>query len=92
MIESTANLDLPYLAASQAQKHVTVNEAVRRLDALVQLVTVSATTSTEPGSPTDGQIFVLPPGKTGANWGAMTDNALAYYRDGAWEEIAPHEG
>jgi len=31
------NLDLTYVAPSQAQKHVTVNETFRRLDALVQM-------------------------------------------------------
>ena len=33
----TTNLTLPLLAASQAQKHVTVNEALTRLDGAVQL-------------------------------------------------------
>ena len=33
----TPNLGLPQLAADQAQKHVTVNEALYDLDALVQL-------------------------------------------------------
>ena len=34
----TANLLLPLLQAAQAQKHVTVNEALLRLDALVQQI------------------------------------------------------
>ena len=29
----TSNLVLPYLAANQSQKHITVNDALRRLDA-----------------------------------------------------------
>jgi len=91
-MSNTANLMLPYLAAGQAQKHVTVNESLQRLDALVQLSAVSATTSAEPGSPADGAIYVLPSGKTGSDWGAMADGALAYYVDGAWQEIAPSEG
>ena len=37
-MDFTPNLLLPYLAAAQAQKHVTLNEALRLLDALVQLV------------------------------------------------------
>lgn len=92
MSETSANLSMPYLAAAQAQKHVTVNESLRKLDAIVQLAVVSATTTAQPGSPSDGQVYILPAGKTGAQWGAMTDLALAYYRDGAWEEIAPREG
>jgi len=91
MAQST-NLQLPYLAAGQAQKHVTVNETLLRLDALVQLAVVSATVATEPGAPDDGALYILPAGKSGAHWGAMANGALAYYRDGAWEEIAPREG
>ncbi len=34
---ATPNLGLPYLAANQAQKHVTVNESLRLLDALIQI-------------------------------------------------------
>lgn len=83
---------LPFLAAGQAQKHVTVNESLLRLDALVQLAVVSASESAEPASPAAGALYILPPGKTGDAWGAMANGALAYYRDGAWEEIAPREG
>ncbi len=36
-MEQSANLQLPYIMPSQAQKHVTHNEAIRTLDALVQL-------------------------------------------------------
>ena len=89
---NSTNLILPYLVGGQAQKHVTVNESLRRLDALVQLNALSATTSAEPGAPDDGAVYVLPAGKTGANWGAMANGALAYYRDGAWEQISPRSG
>ena len=92
MSDTSPNLILTYLAAGQAQKHVTVNETIQRLDALVQLAAASATTSAQPASPADGALYVLPAGKTGDDWDAMADGALAYYRDGAWEEIAPREG
>ena len=38
MSEETVNLALPYILSAQAQKHVTHNEALRRLDGMVQLV------------------------------------------------------
>lgn len=91
MSQST-RLGLPYLAAAQAQKHVTVNESLLRLDALVQLSARSATTTAQPASPSDGDIYILPSGKSGAAWGAMANGALAYYRDGAWETLTPHTG
>lgn len=92
MSDQSTRLHLPFLQSGQAQKHVTVNESLLRLDALVQLSAVSASISAQPASPADGDIYVLPPGKTGANWGAMANEALAYYRDGAWEQIMPREG
>ena len=92
MFEQTTRLQLPFLAAGQAQKHITVNESLLRLDALVQLAAISASTATQPSSPSGGDIYVLPAGKSGADWSAMADGALAYYRDGVWEEIVPREG
>jgi hypothetical protein len=92
MSDQTTRLQLPFLAAGQAQKHVTVNESLLRLDALVQLAAVSASTASQPASPADGDITSCPPARaalTGARW---ANGALAYYRDGVWEEIAPREG
>jgi hypothetical protein len=89
---ASTNLQLPYLAPGQAQKHVTVNETLRRLDAIVQISAVSATITAQPGSPADGAVYILPTAKTGADWSGMADGALAYYRDGAWEEFSPREG
>lgn len=90
MSDQTTNLQLPFLASGQAQKHV--NESLTRLDALVQLAIESASLGVEPASPADGALYILPAGKSGDAWGAMGEGALAYYRDGAWEEIAPRVG
>lgn len=92
MSDQSSRLGLTYLAAAQAQKHVTVNESLLRLDAMVQLSAKSATTAAQPGSPADGDIYILPSGKSGAAWAAMANGALAYYRDGVWEELTPKHG
>lgn len=92
MSDNTTRIGLPYLAAGQAQKHVTLNDSLRRLDAIVQLSVVSATTTAEPGAPGDGQVWIVPAGKTGTHWAGFADGALGYYRDGAWEQLAPREG
>ncbi|MGD9968684.1 MAG: DUF2793 domain-containing protein [Hyphomonadaceae bacterium] len=92
MSDRSSNLGLPFLAQGQAQKHVTVNESLLHLDALVQLAVVSAATAAQPASPSDGAVYILPSGKSGDAWSTMADGALAYYRDGVWEEIAPREG
>lgn len=88
----STRLSRPYLFPAQSQKHVTVNESLRKLDAIVQLSAVSASTTAEPGAPDDGDVYILPPGKTGTAWGPMSNGALAYYVDGAWMQIAPREG
>lgn len=92
MTDRTTNLGLPWLMPSQAQKAVTVNESLSRLDALVQMAVESRSVGVQPGSPADGEIWIAPAGKTGPEWGGYADWALAHYRDGAWEPIVPRAG
>lgn len=92
MTDATTNLQFPLLAADQAQKHVTVNESLLRLDALVQLAPKSVSYAVEPPSPDDGDIYILPPGKSGTHWGDMADWALVHYYNGVWDEIVPRKG
>lgn len=91
-MSNTSNLQLLYLAVGQAQKHVTVNETLRKLDAIIQLSVVSATISAEPATPADGDVYIIPSGKSGAHWSAFANWSLGYYRDGAWVELTPREG
>ncbi|KKM25255.1 hypothetical protein LCGC14_1596850, partial [marine sediment metagenome] len=51
MSDVSANLTLPFLQPSQAQKHVTHNEALQRLDLLVQLSVLDRDLTAPPGSP-----------------------------------------
>ncbi|MEM7176216.1 MAG: DUF2793 domain-containing protein, partial [Pseudomonadota bacterium] len=76
------NLSLPYIQPSQAQKHVTHNEGVRRLDAVVQLSVISAVVTTPPSAPTDGMRYILPPGASGL-W-AGNSRKLTVFDDNAW--------
>mgnify|MGYP000477664302 CR=1 FL=1 len=92
MSDFSTNLQLPYLMPAQAQKHVTVNESLRRMDALVQMRVQSRATTAQPGSPADGELWILPDGKSGADWDGFTAGRIAYYRDGAWEEVTPRAG
>ncbi|MEM1102961.1 MAG: DUF2793 domain-containing protein [Pseudomonadota bacterium] len=87
---SSTQLQLPYVEAAQAQKHVTVNESLRKLDALVQLSVVSRTLTAPPPSPVEGARYLAPAGATGA-W-AGRDNEIAAYQDGAWAFFPPRAG
>ena len=86
----TANLALPCIEGSQAQKHVTHNDALRILDTLVQLAVLTRTLSAPPASPSDGQRWIVKATGTGA-W-AGHDNAVAAWQDGAWIFSAPRTG
>ena len=90
--DRTARLELPYLAAGQMQKHVTLNEALTRLDALVQTLIVSRTTTAQPASPDEGALYVLPTGRTGADWAARAVGTLVRADMGGWVEVPVQDG
>ncbi|MFG1229372.1 DUF2793 domain-containing protein [Xanthobacter wiegelii] len=90
MSEQSANLALPYIAAAQAQKHVTHNEAIRRLDAFVQLVLESATATAPPASPADGARWFVPIGAMGIFAGR--DGTIAAYEAGAFDFLPVAQG
>lgn len=73
---TTPNLSLPELAANQSQPHVPVNSALRRLDAIVQLTVISIANS-PPGSPADGDRYIVGSSPTGA-WVGHEDDVAAY--------------
>ena len=89
-METTANLALPYIMASQAQKHVTHNEALRALDALVQLSVADRTLTTPPAAPKEGGRHIVGPSALGA-WEGR-DGEIAAWQDGAWAYFQPGEG
>lgn len=89
-MSETANLSLPYISASQAQKHVTHNEALRLLDGLVQLSVIDRDLTAPPGSPSAGDRYIVASGGSGAwtDW----DGAIAYFVDGVWMQLQPRAG
>ena len=55
----TPNLGLPFIEGSQAQKHVTHNEAMRILDAAIQVAVLDLTRTSPPSSPAEGERHVV---------------------------------
>ncbi len=86
----TVNLRLPFIEASQAQKHVTHNESLRILDALVMLGVKDRDLSAPPGSPAEGDRYLVKTPGTGAFAGH--DDHIASYADGGWTFYAPRAG
>ena len=91
-MDQTPNLSLPYLLPNQAQKHVTVNESLGRLDALVQLSVISRVTASAPGAPEAGDRYILPAGAAGDAWSGAAEGTLAAWQDGAWVLVVPAGG
>lgn len=89
-MSETPNLRLPYIAAAQAQKHVTHNEALRALDALVQLVVLDRHLTAPPSAPADGARYIVAASPTGA-WAGQAGR-IAAWQDEAWKFHAPAEG
>ena len=88
--DQSPNLQLPYIMAAQAQKHVTHNEAIRTLDALVQLAVLSRTLPQPPAAPVNGQRYIVAAAATGA-WAGQSGK-IAAFQDGAWSLLSPKAG
>ncbi len=86
----TANLELPLVQAAQAQKHVTVNEALALLDAAAQLRLASVTEVEPAPAPADGMAYFVPPG-AGGEW-ALHPGRVAVFSNGGWVFVTPRVG
>ena len=89
-MDQSPRLALPYLLPGQAQKHVTHNEALRTLDALVHLSVKDRDVSAPPVSPEEGACWLVGAGASG-DW-AGHDNDIAAFQDGAWTFLSPGIG
>ena len=90
MSDVSAVLALPYIQPSQAQKHVTHNEALRILDVIVQLAVLDRTRTAPPGAAALGDRHVVAAGATG-DW-AGQDGAIAVFDLEGWVFFAPLPG
>lgn len=90
MPDNSPILALPFLMPSQAQKHVTHNEALRRLDIVVQLSVAAFDATTPPADPAEGEVHALGAAPVAAWAGHAQD--LAAWLDGTWHFVTPLEG
>ena len=89
-MDHTPRLTLPFIMPNQAQKHVTHNEAIQSLDALVQPVVESRTVLTPPATPLAGEAWLVPTGAIGA-WSGHAEE-IAAWQSGAWSFLDPASG
>ncbi len=83
----TARYGLPYLQAGQAQKEITHNDALARVDTLLHLAVDSRTSPSVPA--VDG-MWIVGPGAIGA-W-AGHDDQIAILDDAGWSFVTPRDG
>jgi hypothetical protein len=89
---TTPRLGITQLEEDQALPEVVVNEGVRVLEAYSNATHFkSRTTTAEPGSPADGDVYLLPSSSTGTNW-AGHDGEIARFTNTAWEFDPAKEG
>jgi hypothetical protein len=90
MTDTTPRVGAPLLAASQAQKSVTHNEALYQFDAFLCARFIDRTHTAPPSSPADGDTYLIATGGTGVWLGQ--DGNVAYSADGAWRFYPPFAG
>jgi len=88
---SIAILPLATWAAGTNQNSIPANDNALRLEALSRRI-ISKTTTAQPGSPADGDAYIIPTGKTGAQWTIFTVGDIALFRSGLWYAWAPVTG
>lgn len=90
MSDTTPRLALPLLAAAQAQKHVTHNEALVRLDQIVHLSVKSRLAPMPPGDPAENEKHIVADAAGGAFAGQS--GKIACFTNGTWDFITPSDG
>jgi len=86
----TPRLSIPLLAAGQAQKEITHNEALQTLDALVAPAVEGPPLASPPGAPAAGDCYLVAGSPTGPWTGH--DGKIAAFTAGGWRFIAPVDG
>jgi hypothetical protein len=89
MSDHTPRLALPYLHVAQAQKEVTHNEALQRLDLCVQCV-VEDVLGSPPASPAEGACWLVALSPAG-DWSGHA-GAIAQWTQGGWRFVEPFDG
>jgi hypothetical protein len=86
----TARFALPLLEAAQAQKHVTVNEALARLDALAAARVEGLGVNEPPADAAEGEVYGI--GSWGGGEWHGQAHRLAVFLNGGWDFADPPAG
>ena len=87
---NSTHLNLPFILPTQAQKHITHNEALLALDVLTQLAVIDRNLATPPASPTTGDRYIVATSPID-DWAGHA-NDIAHFDGAAWLFHAPQPG
>lgn len=73
------------------ENSIPANDNALRVEAMSRKI-ISKIISAQPGSPSDGDAYIIPAGPSGAQWATFSQYDLAIYRDGTWYAWAPVNG
>lgn len=83
---------LEYWPEGIAAARIPANNNVRLIQALLLNPAISATTADQPGSPSEGDVYILPIAPTGSNWGSFFEDDVVIYYNATWTAYEPLEG
>jgi hypothetical protein len=89
-MSTSANLALPFIEGGELLPDVTLNEALRLIDTLVQLAVLDRDLTAPPVSPTEGERWIVKATASGA-WTGHADH-IAAWQDGEWVFSIPRVG
>jgi hypothetical protein len=85
----TPNVGLPLVPENTLDPAAGLNRALIEADALIQTAVISMALSAPPGSPADGDLYIVAGPGTGA-WATLDDYLVRYVAEGAfWQSYAP---
>ncbi len=87
---NTPDLNITLVSQAQSQKEVTINAAIQLLEMLQNNGVKSKALTAPPGSPAEGDLYVVATSPTGA-WAGQAGK-FAYYINGSWSFTSPRTG
>lgn len=80
---TTPNNGIPWVPENTQDPAAGLNDALRVIDALLQCTVIDMALTTPPGSPADGDLYIVGAGATDA-WAGKDDWLAQYVDDGAF--------
>jgi len=88
-MSTTYNFGIQLWAEGDTQPQNKYNSLATSFDFWTGRGVKSKTTTAQPGSPTEGDAYIIPAGKTGAQWGTFAVDSIALFIDATWYEFVP---